>query len=386
MPNHKVPSRRLAFFLLLPTLLCFRAQARVHCNKQWGPANASSAKSCKVTQKAEKDPSSILIKGLKWSYNVQNLALRVKINNPELLSGLKLNFYKSGSVQASYTLPLYTDPEYNILQDNQETILSIPVSNLEWQTTALEKGPHTNPFDALTIYLATKDQGEKVLELEVSDLIYTNKAKKGQISITFDDGYKSNFKAAKIMEPLGLRGTAYIIPKAINQKGHLTESELKQMKHWGWSLSAHLTTPVTQIDNLSQVLTETKKKMTTLGSASGSNHFALPLGKYNYKVLNTLKDNFSSVRLAGGLVETLPVHDLYRLRTINVTQNMSPETVFKWCKKAIDNRDWAILMFHYLDKPQQGDLSYTSENFEKVMKMLKRYKSQVKTVEEVLDN
>jgi hypothetical protein len=186
------------------------------------------------------------------------------------------------------------------------------------------------------------------------------------------------------MAPLKLAGTAYIIPKAIDKKGHLSSKDLSQIKKWGWSISAHLTTPVTQIKNLPQVLKETKAQIMQRGNSASAEHFALPLGKYDAETLEILKKYFKSVRLAGGHAETLPVQDHYRLKTINVTQAMPPEEVFEWCKKSILNKEWAILMFHYLDQPEKGELNYSSKNYKKLMNLLKPYAQYVKTVEQVL--
>ncbi|MCF8060660.1 MAG: polysaccharide deacetylase family protein [Bacteriovoracaceae bacterium] len=383
MSNRKVSPYSIACYLialmLLPLAISVRAE--VSCKKQWGPARVESLKDCQIIQGETTDPSSIHILNFHWSYQEKNIALKLQLQNPEVLSGLKLSFYKLGKIKASYTLPLYDDPQYNILQNNLETILSIPVTSLKWETP--ERDGEVD-FDSLTIYLGTKNLSDKLFVLKIGEIIYQEKAKSGKISITFDDGYTSNLDAAKIMAPLGLKGTAYIIPEAINQVGHLTETNLKTLKQWGWSLSGHLAAPVTQIEDLEAVIIKTQKTISRFGSNESAKHFALPLGKYNEQTLNILKKHFSSVRLAGGLAETLPITDQYRLKTINITQSMQPSEVYKLCKEAIRNKDWAILMFHYLDKPEKGALSYSSENFKKLMNMLSEFKGQIQTIEKVL--
>jgi|GEM_PF-3514748 len=387
MPYKRLSHFKLIAFLFIVKLSFFNLTseaAEVQCQKQWGSAIVSSEGNCVITQAPTNEPSSVILRGFIWNYNQQTLALKLKLNHPALLSGLKITFYNRGSVQASYTLPLYTDPQYNILQDGIVTKLSIPLSNLLWEESKMASAKASAQFDSLSIYIATKAQGSVPLQLSLIDYEYITKKTEGRISITFDDGYTSNFKAAQVMQPLGFAGTAYIIPDAIGSKGHLTTKELAQMKSWGWSHSAHLTTPVTQINDLNKVIKEAKEFITKIGSHSSANHFALPLGKYNSIQLDTLKKHFTSVRLAGGFAEGLPITDPFRLKTINVTSDMDPDDVFAWCKKAIDNKDWAILMFHYLDKPEKGELHYSSDKYKALMQKLSIYKKYIKTVEDVI--
>jgi peptidoglycan/xylan/chitin deacetylase (PgdA/CDA1 family) len=156
------------------------------------------------------------------------------------------------------------------------------------------------------------------------------------------------------------------------------------MKNWGWSLSTHHESPVTQIQNLEKEMQETKKAVAKWSDQKTARYFALPLGKYNPSVFTVLKKEFKAIRLAGGGFETLPVKDPYRLKTINITQQMPPEEVYQMCKKAIENKEWAILMFHYLGRPEKGDLNYSVENFKRLIEKLNGLKPYIKPMDWVL--
>lgn len=386
--QHSSYCRIIAIFppFLCCLVLCFSFTqplwAKVTCEKQWGPASVYATRvGCMAKVGAVSDPSSFEVKNFNWNVHQENLSFELKLVNPQLLQGLKFTFYKKGVPAASYTLPLYTDPDYNILQNSLVTPLSIPRSNLIWTQPA----ESVHNFDKLTVYMATIAGGEEDMIFEILKVkTDPRKRKQGIISITFDDGYFSNFTAAKIMQPLGLTGTAYLIPEVLGEKRHLTPIQAKKMKAWGWSLGTHLATPVTEMNNLSQIAKEAKTAIEKLGDAEGAKHFALPLGKYNKSTLDLLQNEYASIRLAGGLYETLPVVDKSRLKTFNVIPSMSPQVVFEHCKKAIDNGDWIILMFHYLDMPSQGELNYSSEDYKKLMKLLVPLKDAVKTVPEAL--
>lgn len=372
-------SLRKGLLSILFLLLSFQSLANVDCKNQWGKVQVKSASPCVISLVASEEPSSLLVNGAQWNPHKETFSLKMKLKNPETLTGLKVTFYTRGEPTASWTLPLYTDPEYNLLQNDFPAWVSIPFGDLEWLT---KKNLPELTFDGMSIYFATKPTGVP-LELEIEKVKRTSKPNKGKVSITFDDGYLTNYTAAEIMAPFKLRGTAYIIPKAIGLKGHLKEEHLIKMKEMGWSLSAHLTTPVTQIKDLDGVIKEAKAYVTKWGSAKTADHFALPLGKYNPSVLSTLKNYFKTIRLAGGHTQTLPVQDQYRLKTINVISNMSPEDVYKKCVAALNNGEWAILMFHYLDDPSKGALNYSSSNYKKLMELLAKHRGDVLPVDEV---
>lgn len=366
--------RIISYFISL--ILCHNVSAKVHCLNQWGPAKLTPGK-CLITKEKTTEPSSLLIKGMEWDPKKETFAIRMKFHNPQSLEGLKFSFLNRGSVAASYTLPLYTDPEYNIFQEGLNTWLSIPASSLIKEGEGFE-----GPFNGLTLYLSHKNVEEPLI-LEIVDFKTFKKPNKGLVSITFDDGYSSNFSGAKVMKKFDLPGTAYLIPKTIDQSGYLSQKELKTMKAWNWSLSTHLTTPVTQIENLKEALKEAKTKVSGFSKDDEATHFALPLGKYNEKARKTLKEEFATIRLAGGGFEALPILDPTRLKTINVTQNMKAKDIVTMCEKAIANGDWAILMFHYLDRPEKGDLNYPLSAFETLMKGLSKHQANILPVDRV---
>lgn len=398
MSNSELPSCRLKsnqksfdfififiFFVALVTGPISRAQVTksINCKKDWGQIThlpGSEHQGCIFKTDLSGAPSSFSILGFRWNAINDVLSLRIKLKEGKALSGLKMSFYNRGSLKANYELPLYTDPEYNILQENLWTTLSIPRSQLKWVNGADDNFEEV--FDTLKIYIASS-KGQSVT-INIDQMILDHRHKEGRISITFDDGYSSNFTAAEIMKPLGLSGTAFLIPKAFNLKGHLRDNQIKMMKSWGWSLSTHLETPVTQVKELDKLLNSAKEKISHVGGKAGLDYFALPLGKYNSQTLEILKKQFKVVRLAGGGFETLPVKDPYRLKTINVTMSMSPDEVYQLCKKAIDNHEWAILMFHYLGQPDKGDLNYSIEDYRTLMKKLSTLKKYVKPVDWVI--
>jgi hypothetical protein len=357
------------------------AFAATTCFKQWGKVKMSSKSQCRFQLPASAEPSSVVIRDFKWELHKNNIVFKIALKEAQNLKGMKFTFYHRGTPQAEYTLPLYSDINYNLLQNGPASSLSIAASELVWK---VDKKSRSKSFDSVSMFLLTHEERDKNLRVSIVDHYEVLKAKKGAISITFDDGYRSNFHAAAMMAALELRGTAYIIPRAIDTPGYLNSQEVATMKKWGWGISSHLKTPVTEIKKLDESLTAAKLMTKKLSSHTSAEHFALPLGKYDHKSLKVLKKNFKSVRLAGGGIETLPVGDRFRLKAINVTSDMSVSDIIKLCEAAIANKDWVILMFHYLDRPEFNDLSYSAKKFESLIKALAPMRDHVKTIDEVL--
>jgi peptidoglycan/xylan/chitin deacetylase (PgdA/CDA1 family) len=225
------------------------------------------------------------------------------------------------------------------------------------------------------------------MKFNLTDLQWIKKPSQGFGTITFDDGYLGNYQAAEIMKQENLSGTAYLIPKAINQPDYLTTEQILQIKAWGWDISSHHETPITEFgaDERPDLLKSVKNTILKLGNVQMASHFAYPLGQYDSSSLGDIKKLFKSARLAGGGFESLPPADLYRIRSINVTPALSAEDLLAKADLAFKSGDWAVFMFHYLDQPDKGELNYSSSEFKKFIKGLSTKKNHIKTISEVLN-
>ena len=76
---------------------------------------------------------------------------------------------------------------------------------------------------------------------------------------------------------------------------------------------------------------------------------------------------FDTARLASGAPETLPPGDPYRLRAMNVTKDTKPEEVLAAVHRARENREWLILMFHWLVDQPEWLTQYSIVDFRRVL-------------------
>ena len=97
-------------------------------------------------------------------------------------------------------------------------------------------------------------------------------------------------------------------------------------------------------------------------------HFAYPLGKQSRRrTLPWIQSHFLSARVAGGGAETLPPADWYMLKTFNVTPDLTAEDLLARARRARDNNEWLILMFHKFttESSATDPLIYPIDEFEK---------------------
>lgn len=368
--------------MLIVSLGCTQRNGQISnplkCNLQWGDGKLKD-EGCEVISSKDGAPTQFQFKTKIWSPETHNIYIQFRIRKTTSLEGLKFIFSKSDLDVYSYEMPLFKDAEFNLVQDDFSTTLSFPLS-------ALKKEHSSKTVDRVRVYIKGKTGSQT--QIKINDYQIKQKAEtQGVTTITFDDGYASNLIAAEMMKEQSMKGTAYLIADAIDTPEYLKKSEIKNMESMGWDISSHHQTPVTDFypDELKKVLGKVVKALGGLSQKKSSQlHFAYPLGRHSKKSMGTIKSTFKSARLASGGVETLPVADKYRLRAINVLSTSSPESLVSYAKKAKASGDWAIFMFHFLGRPEKGDLNYSKENFQKFLDLLTKEKIIVKKVSEVL--
>lgn len=366
----------LKLFKIFLILLVLSPQSFA-CQKLWG--DSQFIDTCEIKANTKGEP--ILLKHVipKFSLKKKNLRINFNVNSIASLQGVKFTL-KNGTEQVGYfEFPMFSDHAFGIIKSDLVTELTIPKSSI---TLTNKKNL---VVDTIETYIAPKKNKE--LKFKVLSVTSQVKAKKGKVSITFDDGYQTNLLASRLTSQRGLNATAYIIPQAIGQKDYLTDDNVNELLKNGWALGSHEVTPVTEIkkDEVEKYLSQSVQKLNKkFNQKESSRHFAYPLGKTSKDVILKARKVFNSARIAGGGMETLPVGDRHRLRVINVFPHMNPETLYQKAKIAVDNGDWAIFMFHYLDDPSKGNLNYSVKSFTQFLDLMKNLKDSVLPVHKVL--
>ncbi|WP_167149930.1 polysaccharide deacetylase family protein [Actinomyces sp. ZJ308] len=215
-------------------------------------------------------------------------------------------------------------------------------------------------------------------------------ADSGIVSISFDDGYDSDYDTARgIMQRYGIpAGTSYVIADKVGLPGRMSNDQLAEMREvHGWDIAAHASADLTTLDEPG-----VRKEFGTIraflldhGYRDGAAHFALPMGRYNELVLRVSQDYFNSLRTIDVAPETLAPGDPYRLRVFYCGAYTTEEQVERTLAKCREHRCWTHMVFHRVDKdPDDAPESVGAASFKRFMKRVAESGLPVKTVSEVM--
>lgn len=364
--------------------LLSKPKTKLQCQVQWGEIKKSGSL-CQFKVQSEKLTDGVFrVKNPMPRQKIKDSFLKLRLRGSHFiyLQGIELRLYDTHeTVLGKVTLPFFSDPHQNLLQDKIDTFWSVPLSEIQtdnWNQLL------NSPIETLEFYISHQKLAN--LTIEVVDVDWLPRSThNGKITFTFDDGYTSHHRAASIMQKYKMKGTAYIIDYAIGQKKYMTRSQLQDLLRWGWDISSHDEAPVIepQPPLLKRRLLTVRKKISQLSSENQSAHFAYPRGQYNTSSYGLIQQIYSTARLAGGGYETLPAGDFHRLRALNVTPDRTPQQIAEMARKAVANGDWIILMFHHFDDESKGELNYSFKNFEEILKLLQSEKNAVLPISEV---
>ncbi len=282
--------------------------------------------------------------------------LRVRVDDAARLAGADLVLV---SREGAFAIPVmvFADGPMNLLQSGQWLELTFGLGSAR-----REGRPDRSAIERVEWRLAESvGAGPRVTGF-VGGLEARPLPDEGVVSLTFDDGYDEHWSvAAPILAEYGLRGTAYVMPDQVGEQGYMTREQLHALRRsFGWDVAAHHFTPLTEFppEELPEVLDGVQRWLARSGFGAGGRHLAYPLGKHDPAVLALVRPRFSTARLASGGVETLPPADPHRLRAMNVLDSTPPEALIEAARRAREEREWLILMFHFLVDAPRHETEY----------------------------
>ena len=215
-------------------------------------------------------------------------------------------------------------------------------------------------------------------------------ADSGIVSISFDDGYDSDYKTARaILQDCGIgAATSYVIADKVGLPGRMSTNQLAEMREvHGWDIAAHASTDLTTLDEagVRRELETIRSFLLEHGYPEGAAHFALPMGRYNDLVLRTSQSYFDSLRTIDVAPETLAPGDPYRLRVFYCGSYTTESQVERALARCQEHRCWTHMVFHRVDKdPDDAPESVKAASFKRFMKQVADSGLPVKTVPEVM--
>ena len=356
----------------------------VRFEKSWGPGTLVASETERGIIEDETDGKGnpdFLISPIKLKdFRGMNLYFDIKIDKLENFSGFEIRLGDEGFKNYyALSIPYFKDPEFNIVQDRHWQTYSFGLAN------AKVVGRPQEGFTQFGIYM--QDNGKGPIDIAVRKIQFKPAPPTGYVSLTFDDGYSDQYRAAEIMHKYQFAGTAYVMPRQIGKPGYMDLKQLKELKtKYYWGISAHNAIPYTAFTPyaLDKEINFTLDFLANNGFAATAHHLAYPMGRQDRDVVVPIvRKYFESARVAGGGVETLPPGDPLFLRTINVSGTASPEELVEVAKQAVDNGQWAILMFHHVVEQPKTSLEYRDSDFARLIELLAQAKVPVLPVDVV---
>ena len=232
------------------------------------------------------------------------------------------------------------------------------------------------------------DDGKGKVEVDLAGIALVDAPKQGVVSFTFDDGYKEHLVAAQLLAERGWRGTAYVIPQLIGDAAsYLTEADVAEIAHARLrrrgarrSAASRRCRP----NELEPRMRGIQEWLAKHGFAEGAQHLAYPLGKQEPKRVRPTIARSSRRRASpvGGPRRCRPA-DPHLLRAVNVMDTTTPEAGRRRARRARDEGEWLILMFHWLPEKTAKGTDYSMADFRRAIDAVAKTKVRVAPVSEV---
>jgi len=217
---------------------------------------------------------------------------------------------------------------------------------------------------------------------------------KAMISITFDDGRKSDFTiAAPLMNRFGFAGTSFIYPQAQDKQWaefmHWEQVQRLQDKYQ-WEIGSHTYSHV-KLTELSVVQIEQelhKSKSALLQHEINVQSFASPFGEYNNNIVTLIRRPYLSHRTAWpDAANNWDDLNPYELKCVMILGDTPVKEIEHWIDNAIENKQWLILLFHKLTQNRltpKNEYSYFSRDFEHILMYISEQKIPVVRIVDVI--
>lgn len=317
-----------------------------------------------------------------YRLELEFLRCRVRIDRTDRVSGFELRLSDTTDFQrhVAFRIPFFSDQSANRVHAGEWTSMSFALGD------ALFVGDPD--LDGLRYFgWFVMDGGDGAVVFDITELERVPRPQQGIVSFTFDDGYLDQLEAARSLSEHGMAATAYVMPRQIGAYGYMDSKQLRRLADEnGWEIASHHAQPFTDFarPDLQDEVAYSLETLERLGFSASARHLAYPLGKQNSPVvMQVVRSAFASARLASGGFETLPPADWHLLRAINVLPSLSAEDLLTSVKRAQQNGEWAILMFHHLVETPRHDTDYGIDEFERLVGLVAESGAQVMTVGQV---
>jgi hypothetical protein len=182
------------------------------------------------------------------------------------------------------------------------------------------------------------------------------------ISVTFDDGWASQFNnALPILKKYAVPATMYIYTQGIGDvPAYMTEDQIRAFASRGDEIASHTVShaDLTTI-TAAQVETELSQSKVTLQQKFGPSaaiDFATPYGASSATTTAAVKKYYATQRNTDGGFNAAAGFDPYNILVQNVVDTTTAVTVQGWINEAKTTGKWLVLVYHEVGASLGGDV------------------------------
>jgi peptidoglycan/xylan/chitin deacetylase (PgdA/CDA1 family) len=207
----------------------------------------------------------------------------------------------------------------------------------------------------------------------------------GIVSLTFDDGWIGQLRAASMLQERGHSATFYLCPALLNQPGYLRIEDLQQLHTMKMHLASHgmshtiLTKlPLTRLSDELQ----SSKHFLEKHAHQKIEHFASPCGIFDRNTIELAQRLYLSHRSTNEGFNA-PGFDPFQIKIKCVTRYTKLRQIQRWLHIAKHSRTWLVLSFHDLTDDYQHDYTIIPNDFSRVLDLLGQSGLQVSNMDSV---
>lgn len=211
----------------------------------------------------------------------------------------------------------------------------------------------------------------------------------GAVSLTFDDGWVSQYtEAMPRMAKIGYKGTAFVIPSTVGTTGYMTQQQVDGLHDAGWEIAGHGTTA---LDGLSAGAAETDvaaaRAYLDAHGYRGREFYAYPEGKNTVAVRAIVMKHFSYARTVDFLNQPLTYIAPDRINAYTPIGSTTLGQITASIDSAVAGGEWLILGLHkQVSSVVDNSVDMTLVIFQGLLDYLFANAVPVMTVGEVMDH
>lgn len=184
------------------------------------------------------------------------------------------------------------------------------------------------------------------------------------VSLTFDDGLASQRIAGELLAERGLTATFYVSSGLVGRRGNLGWDDLRALVDQGHEVGGH-TKSHARLRALAADAARSEiesDRLALLERGLDPVTFAYPYGESSAEIESMVREaGYVAARGIGGVVETLPPEDLFRLRAPHSARAWTTaEHLGGLVLAAEHEQGWAIVPFHHLEDGGRVASNYTT--------------------------